>query len=298
MKKILSVFLLTVSALNAQLYSQELDTLSNLNATLDSIYILETEGDQNLRAKVLHAEPLFIDLIRDLGARKGENEWNVGMGMTDNVRYDLYTALIEYEFAPIDRLGLEIELPFSFYGRNGRETEIPSSKLDGLKLAAQWSFLVSTKFQTTLALGYLHEFAFTPFKKYGSDQLYVGNIYNPFFVAAKRWGRNFHTLIYAGPETLQKFETGKTITSAQINTNFHYMISGTRNFVGIELNKDITKGDFDMVIRPQLRVSISENLLVGIVTGIPIERESERVSSFMRIIYEPGHQHKKPIHNL
>ena len=36
--------------------------------------------------KIEHAEPLFIDLIRDLGARKGEREWNVGMGMFDRLR--------------------------------------------------------------------------------------------------------------------------------------------------------------------------------------------------------------------
>ena len=29
-------------------------------------------------AKISHAEPLYLDLVRDLGARKGEREWNVG----------------------------------------------------------------------------------------------------------------------------------------------------------------------------------------------------------------------------
>ena len=40
--------------------------------TKDSLYITEVE-ETHKSAKVLHAEPLFIDLIRDLGARKGEN---------------------------------------------------------------------------------------------------------------------------------------------------------------------------------------------------------------------------------
>ena len=70
----------------------------------DSIYVKEVE-DSKYPDKVLHAEPLYIDLIRDLGARKGEREWNVGFGLTDNNKYDLYTTLIEYEFAPINRLG-------------------------------------------------------------------------------------------------------------------------------------------------------------------------------------------------
>ena len=40
--------------------------------------------------KVLHAEPLYIDLIRDLGARKGEKEWNFGYGLTDFNDFDEY----------------------------------------------------------------------------------------------------------------------------------------------------------------------------------------------------------------
>ena len=124
-------------------YSQNDDTLKNV---LDSIYIAETE-DVKGSDKVLHAEPLFIDLIRDLGARKGEKEWNIGAGLTDNNTYDSYDALIEYEFAPINRLGVEFELPFTFYFANPNDTtnDNPSSKLNGIKTALQWSFYVSEK---------------------------------------------------------------------------------------------------------------------------------------------------------
>lgn len=52
------------------------------NSTKDSLYIHQIEEAPG-KHKVLHAEPLYIDLIRDLGARKGEREWNVGLGMTD-----------------------------------------------------------------------------------------------------------------------------------------------------------------------------------------------------------------------
>lgn len=66
----------------------------------DSIYIQEVESRRE-PLKTLHAEPLYIDLIRDLGARKGEREWNVGLGMHDNLTYDSYEALVEYEWAPL-----------------------------------------------------------------------------------------------------------------------------------------------------------------------------------------------------
>lgn len=95
----------------------ENDTTIRLdNIYLDSVFIGEIENRPGLKAKVLHAEPLYIDLIRDLGARKGEKEWNYGFGMKTDRNFDEFEALVEYEWAPMDRLGLEIELPLTFYG--------------------------------------------------------------------------------------------------------------------------------------------------------------------------------------
>ena len=69
------------------------------------------------------------------------------------------------------------------------------------------------------------------------------------------------------------------------------MVSGTRNFIGVEVNKSVERGDLDMTLRPQIRVGLSDNLLVGIVTGVPVSsRENERFSSFLRLIYEPKHK--------
>jgi hypothetical protein len=287
-KKIILVLLIATST---ELMAQISDTTNWHNDMLDSLYINEVE-EAHGSDKVLHAEPLYIDLIRDLGARKGEKEWNLGLGMTDRNKYDSYTALLEYEWAPVNRLGLEVELPFTIYhNRSGdvNNDSIPSSKLNGLKLAAQYTFFVSLKHSTSLAIGYLHEFAMVPFDRYSEKTIYNGNIFNPFFVAAKRWGENFHTLVYTGPviENLMDNSNSEKIIY-NMNANFHYMIDGTRNFVGIEFNNWFQSNDYDLVIRPQMRVSIAQNLLIGIVTGIPIQRESERLSTFIRIIYEPG----------
>ncbi|MEC3905586.1 HAEPLYID family protein [Tamlana sp. 2201CG12-4] len=254
---------------------------------LDSLYIHKVE-DKKEPGKVLHAEPLYIDLIRDLGARKGEKEWNLGVELKDNLEYDVYEALVEYEWAPIDRLGLEIELPFKFYGpiSGTPRDSIPSDELESLKLAAQWSFYVNESTATSMALGYINEFEFTDFRNFGSP-LIKGNIYNPFFVIAKRWGNNFHTLIYTGPMINHNFRSNNVSTTYDINTNIHYMISGTNNFIGIEINKTIDHSEFEMTIRPQMRVGLADNLLVGIVAGIPVNSEDERLSSFLRIIWEP-----------
>lgn len=141
-----------------------------------------------------------------------------------------------------------------------------------------------------MAIGYIHEFHLTDFSDYGRRRLFKGSLYNPFFVAAKRWGQHFHTLLYTGPQFSHFEGSNKLQTLWQINTNFHYMIPGTRNFIGIELNKEIYKSDFDMTIRPQMRVNVADNLLIGIVTGVPINRENQRFSSFLRFIYEPKHK--------
>ncbi|MBA4258027.1 MAG: phosphoribosylformylglycinamidine synthase [Chitinophaga sp.] len=271
------------------------DSIKIIKEIKDSIYIAETENFKG-KDKVLHAEPLFIDLIRDLGARKGEREWNFGFGMQDKKTFDSYTTLVEYEFAPVNRLGFEIELPFTFYYQTdslSSRSSIPQSKLNGLKLATQFSFYVNEKNSTSLAIGYIHEFQLVSFQKYGTDKLIKGNIYNPFFVAAKRWGDNFHTLLYTGPIIEHQFKNNQTQTTWQVNSNFHYMIRGTRNFIGVELNKEFYKGSLDMIVRPQMRLEISENLLIGIVTGVPIKKENQRFSSFVRLIYEPRHKIKR-----
>ncbi len=278
-----SLVLLTLLLSHHKIRAQEIN-----KEVQDSLFINETEDREPI--KILHAEPLYIDLIRDLGARKGEEEWNVGFGLTDRNRYDEYEALIEYEWAPVDRLGLEIELPFTLYP-SYQLNDAPSSKLNGLKMAIQYTFLVSETLSTSMAFGYINELEMAEFKNYGKENLFTGNVYNPFLVVAKRWRQNFHTLVYAGPEFLHHFDDQVVDVNWQINTNIHYMIRGTRNFIGVEFNKNINQNRFDMTIRPQMRVSLADNLLVGIVTGIPVSRDNERFSSFLRLIYEPRHRH-------
>ncbi|MDX1651612.1 MAG: HAEPLYID family protein [Brumimicrobium sp.] len=283
MKKLIQATALT-TAVSMNIYAQ----ISNTEK--DSIYIDHIE-DHAEPDKVLHAEPLYIDLIRDLGARKGEKEWNIGLGITDNLKFDSYEALIEYEWAPINRLGLEVELPFTFYSpMNGTlKDSVPSHRLNSLKIAAQWSFFVNERIATSMAIGYINEFELSSFSQFGNP-LIQGNVYNPIFVIAKRWGNNFHTLVYTGPVLNQHFNTNVPDIQYDMNTSFHYMIPGTRNFIGIELNKSLHDQMLEATIRPQMRLGISNNLLVGIVAGIPVNRSNERLSAFLRLIWEPRHK--------
>jgi len=271
--------------------TKSLDSVKSKRAEADSLFIQVTEGGSK-KDKVLHAEPLYIDLMRDLGARKGEKEWNVGLGMTDKLDYNSYLALVEYEFAPVDRLGLEIELPFEFNsGITGsvNPDSRPGNRLKSLKLGAQYSFYVSEEKSTSAAIAYLHEFKMVEFSELGNGSIWAGNIFNPFFVIAKRWGANFHTLLYTGPH-LDRYKNERN-DSWEINTSLHYMIPGSHSFIGLETNMDVWKNKFITVFRPQMRLVISEALMVGVVLGIPVNFQTERLSSFVRLIYEPGGTH-------
>lgn len=281
--KNIGVFLLSLFAVTQLSLAQLTDSEK------DSLYIESIENTKT-PAKVLHAEPLYIDLIRDLGARKGEKEWNFGLGLSDNLEFDSYEALIEYEWAPIDRLGLEVELPFTIYSGTANSTNAGglNSGLNSLKLAAQYTYYVNEKKSISAAIGYIHEFELS-YALNQSNSLFRGNRYNPFMIVAKRWGNNFHSLVYTGPAVEHTFLTDQWKTSYEINSNLHYMISGTRNFLGVEVNKSIENGHWETTLRPQMRLGISENLLIGIVTAIPLSRESERLGTFARIIWEPKH---------
>lgn len=282
-----------LSLVSCALVSTALAQEPNTVPDLDSLYIAEVE-DARGPDKVLHAEPLYIDLIRDLGARRGEKEWNLGFGITDNIGYDTYQMLVEYEFAPIDRLGLEVEVPVTVHApqKGADQRERPADRVESLKTAVQWTLLVSERAKTSIALGYINELLLPDLSSTEQGRL-KGNVANPFVVAAKRWGDNFHTLVYTGPHIERDRDTRTTHHRYDINTSLHYMIQNTRNFVGLEMNKSITGTDFDMTLRPQMRLGVAENVLVGIVTGIPVQRENERFSMFTRLIWEPGHGRRK-----
>jgi hypothetical protein len=138
--------------------AQDSDSLRIERLSLDSMFISEVEEPKGgeLKPKILHAEPLYIDLIRDLGARKGEKEWNVGFGMFNKRDFNKYEALVEYEWAPIDRLGFEIEVPVTiFTASEGTPVDItrPANRIESLKLATQWTFLVSEKSKDFSGIG-------------------------------------------------------------------------------------------------------------------------------------------------
>lgn len=250
------------------------------------------EKDSIVKPKILkihHAEPLYLDLIRDLGARKGEKEINFGAGIDDYKEYISYSGFVEYEFAVANRLGLEVEVPFKFYQDVGglETTTMPQNRIEGLKVATQYTFLVSEKYETSMAVGYIHEFEFSSFSSIDHHGKFLeGMLYNPIFIVAKKWTPNVHTLLYTGPVFEHHLDSNDINMIGQVNASFHYSFANG-NFIGLKTNMEFMKNESSVTFRPQIKQKLSDGLFIGFVTGIPTEFKEKGVSFMTRIIWEP-----------
>lgn len=247
------------------------------------LFAQEKAGNRPLKIK--HAEPLYLDLMRDLGARKGEAEFNVGYGIAQYSDRKAHTGFVEYEWAVADRLGLEIEVPFSFSTNKGSNYH---QDVEGLKLGTQYTFLVSEKHQASFAIGYMHELEIG---QNTDPQVSAGffkeSISSPFLVAAKNFTA-LSTLIYVGPQFAYSMHDKNTHTSWSLNGSVHYMVPNSMHFIGLENNINIINGKMDYVLRPQIKVGIKPNFAIGILSGIPIKSERFQMDFMTRVIWEPN----------
>ncbi len=270
-----------------------LTSILAIAGTFYSLPATAQTSDTILPVKIKHIEPLYVDLIRDLGARKGEREWNIGFGSAHLNDYVELTTLVEYEFAPVNRLGLEIEIPFTFsFGSRDQKEPLPGNRMDGLKLAAQYTFLVAPKWNTSAAIGYLNELELTSFNKYRKEQIVRANLMHPFLVAAKSWKNNIHTMLITGPEWEKDLHSSSMEFYYHVNGSVHYAIPVTKSVIGLEVNTLFAKEFTSVVLRPQMRVTVSKTSKIGLVAGIPMDTRYDSYSFFVRWIYEPKMKQK------
>jgi hypothetical protein len=239
--------------------------------------------------KISHAEPVYIDLIRDLGARKGEKELNVGWQLSDEGRYIEQGGYVEYEFAPLHRLGLEIEVPFTYayIPRDLTVSDLPHTRIEALKLATQYTFLVSEKYRLSAAAGAIYELSMHSFHTISqSHRGFKGQGLSPFLVVAKRWAKHWHSLIYTGPEFHTGFGETAHKPGYQLNLSAHYQLPAQGHLLGIELNEEFADGQTELTLRPQVRLKLGKALSLGLVTGIPCKRSQHGLSFFTRLVYE------------
>ncbi len=67
-----------------------------------------------------------------------------------------------------------------------------------------------------------------------------------------------------------------------------YVLPNSKNFIGLKNNMDIDHDGFHYTFRPQIRLAIQHNLMIGLVTGVPITKHTgTNLDVMTRIIWEP-----------
>lgn len=249
-----------------------------------------------------HYMPLYLDIPAEMNVKKGYSEINLAGGYADFKDYNGFRTLLEYDFAPINKLGFEIEIPFVFV--NQKESTMQNENTDvivpeeggaiqsamALRLGFNYSLFSSQKSKTSLAIGYFNEFELTPFNHFGKPLL-EGNVYNPFIAIAKIWGSRLHSMLYMGPAISQSFENFETKTNYRFNSIISYRFGKgeKENFAGIECNQTWAKENSgQMVLRPQIQMEITSKYKLGFVASLPIATDNHlNGSGFLRLIYTP-----------
>lgn len=265
---------------------------------------LSEEDERHLeKSKLEHYTPLYLDLPAELNVKKGYKEIDVAGGYADFKNFNGVRSLIEYDFAPIDKLGFEIEMPFIFvHDKHALPEHDPEEVVVTEEGAAQESavaFRVGFTYtvaslpeaKTTFAVGYNNELESSPFKDFGSP-LFVANVYNPFVVVAKVWGQRLHSMIYTGPAIKQEFDLHESKTQYRFNTIVSYRFGKGDNesYAGVECNQSFGKDSkAQMLLRPQVQLQLSERFRLGLIAGIPVQTETKlNASGFVRLMYTPG----------
>jgi hypothetical protein len=171
-----------------------------------------------------HYMPMYLDMPAELNVHKGYKELNVGFGMANFRDFNGQRLMVEYDFAPINKLGFEIEVSFIFVQNKTPNTNtgvqdvvVPEEggnvqSVIAMRLGFNYTLQSFREIKTSISIGYFNEFESSPFVHFGKP-LIEANIYNPFFSIAKVWGQRFHTLLYFGPAFRQSFtgEEAKTV---------------------------------------------------------------------------------------
>jgi hypothetical protein len=79
---------------------------------------------------------------------------------------------------------------------------------------------------------------------------------------------------------------GNNMNVILINSDIHFVLPGTKNFVGIEFNKEIEASHFKMIVRPQLKMALTSTSALGIALGIPTGSNERKFDVLVRWIYE------------
>ncbi|MEQ1836359.1 MAG: hypothetical protein ABL862_08000 [Candidatus Nitrotoga sp.] len=210
------------------------------------------EGSATLSSVVPHIpEPLLFDLVRPLGAKKGELEVNTLALKPLKGGTAEWAPEIEYVFA--DNYAFELELPFE------------NSNFTNYKFALQGTL------SNPLTVGMIQGWQVIGEKnrgtgKYSADALYINGY---------RLSEVWSTLNMLGIRRTVFGGDGKTI--ALMNNNLFYDYSQRLTY-GIELNHEINqKGQWHYSVTPQIHLDLNHHITLQ--TGLGFSRLNENGSA-------------------
>lgn len=236
-------------------------------------------------SEVKFSQPLYLDLPGNLNVKSGYKELNSLQSFQSFKEYNYYRLSVEYSFAPISNLGLEIELPTNLYANNVHTAEV-ENKIEAIRIGAIYSIPNLKLMNSAIGVGFVNDFEFTSFKHFGKP-LFEANAINPFILFAKVWGNRFTTLAYSGPNFHTTFFDSRTEAELRINATFGYRFGKYNHFANVEINQIVFKGNWETVLRPQVRIYVAKQWRLGIGTSIPVQDNFNGTGAFARLIFNP-----------
>jgi hypothetical protein len=220
------------------------------------------EGDAaHSSAELRIPEPLIFDLVRPLGAKKGELEINTLAQQARGDRVLEWAPEIEYAIA--DNLALELELP------------IENSTLTDYKIAIQGT-MPQSRFKNMIHGWQVLALKNREQNTYSADALYI----NGYRISDK-----VSTLNMLGIRRTEFGSEGRLVTL--INNNIFYDYSPQLTY-GLEVNSEIhTGGNWRYRVVPQLHYDFSRHVTLQAGAGISKLNQSKKTEQVfaMRLIY-------------
>ena len=205
-------------------------------------------------------EPLTFDLVRALGARRGELEVNTLVVVDVDRALTLWAPEVEWAFA--DGYAVELELPFV------------DRELEALKMALQGTL-------PSHAPSFVH--GWQTFAEVGLDQGHVGTVL--LYIVGHRFSSKGSYLAMVGPA--MGFARGERATAAaQINASVFVDVREWQTW-GLETNTTVAgRGDWVVRVFPQVHLQVNQRFRVQLSVGAEARPSGPSALVALRFILE------------
>ena len=203
-------------------------------------------------------EPLHFDLVRGLGAQRGEFEFNV-LSTTALLPYEGIAWAPEVEWAFADRHAIEFELPMH------------DGSLEAVKMAVQGTF-------RELRPKFIHGWQFI-----AEGILEGAGEFTGLYIAGRRLGRRTSVLAILGPRVAVAAEgvSGELLVNPSI-----FVDLGERLTLGLENNAVLAGAHSSVRTLPQLHIQLGRHFRAQIGAGVETSAAGLQPVFGLRLVVE------------